>query len=210
MPDPCPLTAFARVFLAPLCPAVKAVFKKSFRVSAFGIENVPEGAFILASNHRSYLDPPVLVSVLPRRVFFIAKEELFRGAFGRVLPHLGALPIKRGGADIRALYRALEILKTGCGVGIFPEGTRATDGFLEPKPGVGLLAVKSLAPVLPACIKGTDIVLPRGKKFPVPKARIYVRFGKPSVFQGMDEPKVYKEVAKEVMESIVKLCNEMD
>ncbi|MCS7083665.1 MAG: 1-acyl-sn-glycerol-3-phosphate acyltransferase [Aquificaceae bacterium] len=189
---------------------MRAAFRLSFRISAIGIENLPNGAFILASNHRSYLDPPVIASVLPRRVFFIAKEELFRGAFGKVLPHLGALPIRRGGADIKALQRALELLKGGCAIAIFPEGTRANKGFLEPKPGVGLLAIKSLAPVLPVCIKGTEAVLPRGSKFPVPKARIYVKIGKPMSFQGLEEPEVYKQVARDVMDAIVGLCNELD
>lgn len=204
----CPLSLFAKVFLAPFCPAVKPLFRKLFKVKVHGLENLPEGGYIVASNHRSHLDPPVLNSVFPKHLTFIAKEELFKlPVLGALLPHMGAIPIRRGAGDIETLELSLELLHRGCRLCIFPEGTRANPGeFLKPKLGVGLLAIKSAKPVVPVYIEGTDAVLPRGKNFPSLGHPIHVYIGKPKRYDFLeDNPKGYRTASNLIMDEIKKL-----
>ncbi len=199
----CPLTSVGKV-LRVFCPVSKFLFRRIFRIKVCGTENIPEYPCIVASNHRSFLDPPVLNCVFKEPLVFLAKEELFRPPFGSILRHMRAVPLKRGAKDIEVLEMTIELLKKGCSVCIFPEGTRARPGeFLKPKPGVGFLAVKSGFPVLPVYIHGTDKVLPRGAKFPIPKEDIRVYIGKPLNFSGRKESiKEYKRVAEEIMSEI--------
>lgn len=144
-----------------------------------GWENVPAGACIFASNHQSMLDPPLIGSCLPREISFIARRSLFDNpVFGSVIRSCHSIPVDRGEADIGAIRVAIEALKAGRGLLIFPEGTRSQDGIItEAKAGAGLLAIKSGAPVVPIHIRGARDVLPRGANFPVGGARIRVRFG---------------------------------
>ncbi len=203
----CPTTPLGRYLLKPLCPFAKTLFRAVFRVRVFGLENLPEGGFIVASNHRSHLDPPVLNSVFPEPLFFLAKEELFKPPLGLFLRHMRAIPIRRGAGDLETLKSVLEILKKGCSVCIFPEGTRAEPGkFLRPKSGVGFLALKTGSPVVPVYIEGTDRVLPKGAKFPRLGKPIRVIIGKPRVFSGKGGPKDYRRVAEEIMEEITSLA----
>ncbi|WP_245522255.1 lysophospholipid acyltransferase family protein [Thermocrinis albus] len=169
-----------------------------------GLERIPPDACIVASNHRSHLDPPVLNAVFPQPLIFLAKEELFRiPLLGKALPHMGALPVRRGSGDLDVLQKALDLLHRGCKVCVFPEGTRAMPGsFLKPKAGVGFLAIKSRKPVLPVYIEGTDRVLPRGRKFPLPGSVIKVVIGQPEVFEEEDSPQGYRKVADTIMERI--------
>ena len=116
------------------------------------------GNLMLVCNHISDLDPPVLGSTIPRQSFFMAKHQLFSCRMSEFyMPKIGAFPVNRDTVDTQALRTGLEVLQKGFVLVVFPEGTRSTDGQLLPvKPGVGLLAVKSQVPVLPAFIWGTD------------------------------------------------------
>jgi len=128
-----------------------------FRVN--GAERVPKtGGLIIACNHISEMDPPVLGFAIPRTIAFMAKMELFRCRFGDYfLSKLNAFPVNRAGIDTRALRTAIDYLKGGEAVVIFPEGTRSRDGHMLPaKAGISLIASASGAPVLPAFIWGTD------------------------------------------------------
>jgi 1-acyl-sn-glycerol-3-phosphate acyltransferase len=134
-----------------------------------------KGPFILASNHLSNLDPPVLAVACPRRICFLAKEELFKNTLVKLyFKAVGALPLKRAGSDIKALRTALETLKDKPLL-VFPQGTRRQD-FNNISPGVGFLARKAKVPVVAARIYGSDKVLPKGKKRITP-GKIRVVFG---------------------------------
>ncbi len=195
--------------IRPLCPVGKPLFRILMGIKAVGTEKIPEGACIVASNHRSHLDPPVLNSVFPEPLIFLAKEELFRPPLGWILRHMRAIPVRRRG-DVEVLNTSLELLRRNLKVAIFPEGTRAKPGeFLKPKPGVGLLAVKSGVPVLPVLIEGTDRSMPRGSKCPKVFGSITVTIGDPFTAQGFeDSPRGYKEAAKEIMRKIQTLSEE--
>ncbi|HDN97717.1 MAG TPA: 1-acyl-sn-glycerol-3-phosphate acyltransferase, partial [bacterium] len=146
-------------------------------------------------------DPPVLGVASSRKLYFLARRTLFKNRlFSLIIRRLGAIPIEREGLPV-TLRKALNILKEGKGIVIFPEGTRSKDGKLkEGKPGVGFLAVKGRCPVVPVLISGTEKALPVGAKFIKP-AKIKVKIGKPLFFNSGD----YFACAEKVIESIRKL-----
>ena len=129
-----------------------------FGLRTNGAERQPRGAFLLASNHKSYLDPPLLGAATPGPIGFLAKEELFRvPLLGAVIRILGATSIRRGAADRRGLEEALRRLAHGIPLVVFPEGTRIPGRSLgEPHPGIALLARRAGVPVVPARICGSD------------------------------------------------------
>jgi 1-acyl-sn-glycerol-3-phosphate acyltransferase len=180
------------------------VFSTFYRLRAFGTENVPaDGPVIVASNHRSYLDPPIVACVLRRPVSYMAKEELFRlPILGSLLPHIEAFPVDRKRGDVSAVKRALSILKQGKVIGIFPEGTRNRDGRVPAQTGVALLAALSGAPVVPAFVSGTDAARRLG--------RLTVTFGAPLRFgrsPGAGRA-LLEKWRDEIMEKIVELGKE--
>jgi 1-acyl-sn-glycerol-3-phosphate acyltransferase len=150
-----------------------------FRLRAEGAEHVPaEGAVLIASNHASLLDPPLVGVSTTRELTFLAKAELFDiPLFGGVIWRLNARPVRREGSDPAALRTALRVLGEGRALLIFPEGTRSRDGQLGPgKPGAGMLAVLSGAPVVPTYISGSGRAWPRGQRLPH-RGHITVYFG---------------------------------
>lgn len=131
--------------------------KVLWRTRAFGTENVPmDGPLIVACNHRSYLDPPMLGTYSPRPLAYMAKAELFKiPVLGPAIRSVGAYPVDRDGSSTAAIKRSLEVLRKGGAIGIFPEGTRNLDGTVQAREGVALLASLSKAPVVPAALVGT-------------------------------------------------------
>lgn len=168
-------------------------FSLVFRWKVVGVENIPSGGVIIAANHISLWDPPVIGTALPRRIHFMAKEELFSNAlFSWLITKLGAFPVKRGVADRTAIRTALTHLENGSILGIFPEGTRSKNGKLgAPEPGLALLALKAGVPVVPAALIGTNKVFRDGHILPTFK----VIFGKPIVLSR-------DNTAKETMEAM--------
>ena len=138
--------------------AIKLALTPLYRVSVSGRENFPEtGGVLLCSNHISELDPPVVGMTCPRDVHFIAKEELFNlPVLKNILPHVNAIPIKRGMSDRNALRKGLGVLKDGHVLGLFPEGTRSKTGELgEGLAGAGFFALRTDAQVIPCAVIGT-------------------------------------------------------
>jgi len=135
------------------------IFSLAARWEIRGLEHIPEtGGVIIASNHVSFWDPPMVGSALTRELHFLAKEELFSTpVLGTVIRGLNAIPIRRGTADLAGLSRAIEALKGGGGMLLFPEGSRMRDGELHPaRPGVGLMAVQANVPIVPCYISGSN------------------------------------------------------
>jgi 1-acyl-sn-glycerol-3-phosphate acyltransferase len=153
--------------------AVRAIARTLWRARVFGTENLPPtGPLIVACNHVSYLDPPLLGCLCPRRIRYMAKKELFAiPVLGEVIRALGAYEVDRQGSATSAIKRSLRVLEAGGVVGIFPEGTRNPTGAIQPQTGVALLASLARVPVVPACIRGTDRALRL--------ARVDVAFGAP-------------------------------
>jgi 1-acyl-sn-glycerol-3-phosphate acyltransferase len=155
------------------------------RVHLEGLENVPRsGPLIVVANHLSNADPPLVVGwltpALGRPMHILAKQSLFVGPIGAFLRSQGVTPVKAGGSDIEAFRAARAVLERGDVLCIFPEGTRSYNGHLgEPKPGVAMLATRSVVPILPVGISGSDRFLGRGRRFPRIGARITVRVGPP-------------------------------
>jgi 1-acyl-sn-glycerol-3-phosphate acyltransferase len=157
-----------------------------FRMQRIGREHLPKsGPLLLASNHRSFLDPFVIGMLVRRPVYYFAKRELFEKRWQAwVLNALGAFPVDRGAGDREAMDTAREILARGDCVVVFPEGTRVRPGPLgQPRRGIGRLALESGAPVAPVAVIGTEDVR-RGWRIRPRKVRI--RAGAPLRFPGTE------------------------
>lgn len=181
------------------------------RYRVTGTEQVPaSGAAILAANHLSFADPPVVGAGFRRKAWFMAKEELFRSRpLVWLLNKWQAFPVRRGASDMTALKKSLQILANGELLIIFPEGTRQTGGQLgEPELGVGMLAVRSGAPVVPVYITGSDRLLPKGSAL-LHTARVRVRYGPPSVYRAAGARPAredYQAAADGIMRAIAELA----
>jgi 1-acyl-sn-glycerol-3-phosphate acyltransferase len=140
-----------------------------FRARAYGQHNVPaHGGVLLVSNHQSYMDPPLVASLLHRECHFMARDTLFNStAFARLIRSVNAFPVKRGETDIGAIKQTLRLLKQGQIVVMFPEGTRTSDGRIgRVRPGLDAIARKARVPILPALIDGVFQVWPRTQVLP--------------------------------------------
>ena len=145
-------------------------------------ERVPRtGALLVIANHQSYLDPMVCgVTVWDRQFTALARDTLFKGAFGWVLRSVSARPIRREGGDLEAMKAALAELEAGRTVILFPEGTRSEDGeMLEFKRGVLLLVRKARPTILPMGVAGTFEAWPKGRSLPRLRGRIVCSCGEP-------------------------------
>ena len=184
--------------------ATKVLSWLCFPFTAHQTRNIPrQGGFILASNHISNLDPVVLGICSVRRLNFMAKIELFRGALGFFLTQLGAFPVKRGESDFGAMREALRRLKEDRVILIFVEGTRRIGN--EPtkaQSGVGFLAMKSGVPIVPVYVQGTKKLIAPGTKF-FKRGRVSATFGEP--FFVNDAPS-YEEASQQILNKIYALA----
>lgn len=175
-----PLLFLAKLVLVPF-------FRLYFRLEGVGGAVVPRsGPVLLASNHRSFLDPFIVGALVHRPIYYVAKRELFQRRWQAwVLGGLGAFPIDRGRGDEEAMATAKAILQRGDCVLIFPEGTRVRPGPLgAPRRGVGRLALETGAPVVPIATIGTEGVRNGWRIRP---RRVRVRFGRPMTFPQTSE-----------------------
>jgi 1-acyl-sn-glycerol-3-phosphate acyltransferase len=197
--------------------AFRAVYATYFRWRVFGAENVPlTGGVILASNHASFLDPPLVGAGLKRDINYLARESLFRfPGIGALLRSWNSVPVDREGGGARGLKKILDRLLAGGGIILFPEGTRTRDGRLQPaRSGIGLTVIKSTAPVVPVRVFGTYEAYGRHITIPRPR-RIAVKYGAPMNFEALraeaktcDKARlkqIYQQVADEIMAAIAKL-----
>jgi 1-acyl-sn-glycerol-3-phosphate acyltransferase len=192
----------------------RCYFRFYCRWHVFNPERVPlQGPVILASNHASYLDPPLVGAALPRDINYLARESLFRfPVVGSILRGVNAVPVDRDGGGGAGLKAILDRLLKGQGIILFPEGTRTRDGQLQPaRSGIGLTVIKSAAPVVPVRVFGTYEAYGRHILIPRPR-RVAVKFGKPLHFEELraeaktcPKPRlkqIYQEVANQIMSAI--------
>ncbi len=195
----------------------RLVFWTYFRAKATGFENVPSsGPAILAANHASFLDPPFVGAGLDRDINYLARETLFRNRIiSALLRSWNVVPVDRDGDGGAGLKAILNRLLKGHAILLFPEGTRTPDGQLQKaRSGIGLVVIKTKAPVVPVRIFGTFEAFGRHHWVPRPK-RVAIAYGKPMDFsilraeaENCDKPRlkeIYKQAAEEIMAAIATL-----
>jgi 1-acyl-sn-glycerol-3-phosphate acyltransferase len=195
----------------------RSLYRFYFRWRVFNPERVPlSGGAILASNHASALDPPLVGAALPRQIAYLARETLFRfPPLGWLLRNWGVVPLDRDGGSAAGLRVILERLHAGNAIVLFPEGTRTLDGKLQPaRGGIGFIVIKSEAVVVPVRVFGTFEACGKSVHLPRPK-RVMVKFGEPQGFERLRAEaktaskarlkEIYQQVADEIMAAIAKL-----
>lgn len=185
-----------------LCTLVGMFTKLLFRIKVNGIENIPaEGGCVLCSNHISNWDPVVLQIIMKRHIYYMSKDELFHVFFvGFILRKIGAIPVKRTGADLTAIKLAFKTINSGRILGIFPTGQREKKkGEGEVKGGVGLIAGKTKAPVVPVHITANF------KLF----SKVIINIGKPEVFAPAEGEKLSADVAQRLSDEIYKRIKDL-
>ncbi len=157
------------------------ILKIIFRMKVYGRENIPaSGRLIICSNHLSYIDPVFTDSCVKRQICYMAKAQLFTNRFvSAVVTWFNAYPVNRGAFDRQALRNSVAILNAEQIIGLYPEGTRSTDGIIRAgHKGVGLISIMAESPVLPVAITGTNMIIRKPHKrlfFP----QVKIAFGKP-------------------------------
>lgn len=151
-----------------------------FKLHTQGRENVPDRSpLVLICNHQSFLDPVLCGIFVKRPLYFLARDTLFKGLFGRLITSVNTIPVKRGEADLATMRVVIDKLKQGHGLCLFPEGTRTRDGKITAfKPGFGLICRRGAAAVVPVVIDGAFEAWPRHKKLFSPGGRIDICYGK--------------------------------
>lgn len=195
----------------------RLLFATYFRWQVGNPERVPvRGPVILASNHASHLDPPLVGAGLPRALNYLARESLFDlPVAGWVLRGVNAVPVDRDGAGAAGLRAIFNRLRQGGAILLFPEGTRTRDGGLQKaRSGVGLVVIKSTAPVVPVRVFGTYDAWSRHGRVPLPRP-VSVKYGLPMDFEKLraeargcskDRLKeIYQEASEEIMRAIAAL-----
>jgi 1-acyl-sn-glycerol-3-phosphate acyltransferase len=173
-----------------------------------GAEKIPsEGGVILAANHTSFFDPPLVGIASQRAMWYLARKTLLEWPLlGPIFPSLNVIPVDRDGNDRTALKAIIRLLQAGEGVVLFPEGTRSPDGHLQRgKPGIGMIIAKSQVPVVPVRVFGAYEAYPKGAKRLQP-TQVHVCFGEPMSFPTehaeMDAREWYQELSNQVMSAI--------
>lgn len=197
--------------------AYRTWFTVLHRYRVCNAERVPRaGAVLLACNHASFYDPPLVGSALPRDICYLARESLFRTRLGNwALRRVNCIPVDREGGGAAGLKGVLDNLERGRAVILFPEGTRTRDGQLQPvRSGIGLAVMKARAPVVPVRVFGTFEAWGRHTRLPRP-IQIVVKFGQPLGFEALRAEAgqcskarlkaIYQQVADEIMAAIAAL-----
>jgi 1-acyl-sn-glycerol-3-phosphate acyltransferase len=195
----------------------RLIFATYFRWKVYHAERVPlHGPVILAANHASYLDPPLVGSGLHRAINYLARDNLFKyPGLGWLLRSWNAVPVDRDGGGGAGLKAILDRLLAGGGIILFPEGTRSPDGQLRPgRSGIGLTVIKSNALVVPVRVFGTFKAWGRQSSLPRPR-HVEVKYGQPMDFAVLRQEaktctkqrlkEIYQEIAHEIMKAIGEL-----
>lgn len=195
----------------------RAAFKFYFGWRVYNAERVPlTGPIILASNHLSFIDPPLVGAGIRRGINYLARENLFRfPVLGWILHQWQVVPVDREGGGAKGLKAILDRLLAGGAIILFPEGTRSRNGELQAaRSGIGLTVIKSTAPVVPVRVFGTFEAYGRHMSIPRPR-RVVVKYGQPMLFSKLRAEakacskqrlkEIYQQVADEIMTAIAAL-----
>ena len=185
----------------------RGIAKTVFSYSAYGQENIiEEGPAIMAANHQSYLDPPLVGITCRNELYYLARKTLFeKKLIGLLISHVNALPVDLSRGDLTAVRSIINLLKAGRRTVIFPEGTRSRDGKIQPaRPGIGMIIAKTLVPVVPMRIFGSFEAWPKGGK--LRPHRLTVVVGKPIRFAKEDltgnNRETYQRISERVLATI--------
>ena len=196
--------------------AFRFVFATYFHWRVYHPERVPAtGPVILAANHASFIDPPLVGAGVRRHISFLARRTLFDSVVGIALRSWRVVPVDRDGGGGAGLKAILDRLLEGGAILLFPEGTRTADGRLQSaRSGVGLVVIKSAAPVVPVRVFGTFEAFGRDRRRPLPQ-RLRVKYGRPLDFAALRAEakgcskarlkEIYQQVADDLMAAIAKL-----
>lgn len=189
-----------------------AAFRSLFALRVDGAEHlIEDGPVLIASNHQSFLDPPLIGNLYKTEMCYLARKTLFRGLGAWLYPRWNAIPVDQDRPDMSSLKTIIRMLKNGHRVLVFPEGARTLDGNLgDPAPGIGLIAAKSGVPIQPIRIRGAREALPRGSSR-IKFSRIRVSIG-PAIHLSPQEihdasssKQGYNQLAKRIMTAIAAL-----
>lgn len=193
------------------------LYRFYFRWRVYHPERVPlTGSVILAANHDSFLDPPLVGAALERDINYLARDSLFRyPGLGALLRSWNSVPVDRDGGGAAGLRAILDRLLAGGAIILFPEGTRSSDGKLQQaRSGIGLTVIKSEALVVPVRVFGTFEAYGRHMKIPLPR-RVAVKYGRPMKFESLRAEaksctkarlkEIYQQVADEIMAEIARM-----
>lgn len=191
--------------------AFGAAFRTLFGLKIVGRENlITEGPVLVASNHQSFLDPPLIGNLYQTEMVFLARKTLFVGFFKWLYPQWNAIPVDQDRPDMSSLKTIIRRLKEGHRVLVFPEGARTLDGDIgEAAPGIGLIAAKSGAVIQPVRISGARDALPRGSAR-VRFARITVSVGPAIRLTSVEQRAAngkedYEKITEKIMSAIAAL-----
>jgi 1-acyl-sn-glycerol-3-phosphate acyltransferase len=198
----------------------RGIFRVYFRCRVYNPERVPrQGPVILAANHESFIDPAAIGSAVPREVHYLARAPAFRfPVWGDLLRRVNAIPINQEGSAAAGLRAGLDVLSKGNALLLFPEGSRTHDGALHKfRSGVGLIAAKSGAPVVPIRVFGLYEIYGRHLLIPRP-GKTAVKIGHPLTFErqitDLEKKKrgkeVYQEIADTIYEAVARLKPDND
>ncbi len=185
-------------------------FKLVYRNKIYGAENFYPGAAILAANHASFYDPPLLAISTPYEVHFLARKTLFDPfLFGSLIKRLNAHPVSGKAQDVAVFKTIVRLIKQGKKVIIFPEGTRSQDGNLQSiKPGIAMLISRTGAAIIPVYLAGTFNIWSWHRKFPKLWGATACVFGKPMHFlwdSSKDSKEQQEEISKQIEVAILNL-----
>jgi 1-acyl-sn-glycerol-3-phosphate acyltransferase len=186
------------------------IARVAFQYRAYGQENIiEEGPAIMAANHQSYLDPPLVGITCRKELYFLARKTLFeKKVLGPLISRVNALPVDLSRGDLTAFRAVMTLLKEGHRTVIFPEGTRSLNGEIQPaRAGIGMIIAKTLAPVVPIRIFGSFEAWPKGGK--IKPGKITVVVGQPLRFKKEDflaqNRQTYQTISERVLGAIAAL-----
>lgn len=184
-------------------------FRLFYRHRVYGIEHVIPGPAIIAANHASFLDPPLLAISVPEEVFFLARKTLFKGWFGRFISAVNARPVSGAAGDVRVFREVEAVLKDGGKLILFPEGTRSMTGELGTiKGGISIIVVNTGCAIIPTYIVGAYEIWGRSRKLPKLFGRTACVFGTAITwdrYSSLEKKAAQHKFAEDLRESILAL-----